>query len=125
MSKKTSDNIPYDLKPKQLEALDLLVTSAMPQTEVADKLGVSERTLYRWIHHNEEFRRAYDDMRKNIYRSIAPRAVRKIIHLMEKASKQEVQLKAAEKLLSLVGDDVQKVEHSGIVPLEIKVDYGE
>lgn len=54
---------PTDYDPDILPKLPLLVDSGATDTEVADALGVSVRTVYRWKNEHPEFSRIHQTLR--------------------------------------------------------------
>ena len=81
----------------------------MSQKDVATEINVSERTLYNWLHHDEEFRNAMEWYRKEVYKNLAPTAVRTIAEIMIKGASDKVRLAAAQDILSRAGDDASSV----------------
>ncbi len=102
-------NEKFDLKPKQISAIELLISSKMSQKDVATEINVTERTLYNWLHHDEEFRNAMEWYRKEVYKNLAPTAVRTIAEIMIKGASDKVRLAAAQDILSRAGDDASSV----------------
>lgn len=102
-------NEKFDLKPKQISAIELLISSEMSQKDVATEINVTERTLYNWLHHDEEFRNAMEWYRKEVYKNLAPTAVRTIAEIMIKGASDKVRLAAAQDILSRAGDDASSV----------------
>ena len=102
-------NKKFDLKPKQISAIELLISREMSQKDVATEINVSERTLYNWLHHDEEFRNAMEWYRKEVYKNLAPTAVRTIAEIMIKGTSDKVRLAAAQDILSRAGDDASSV----------------
>lgn len=102
-------NKKFDLKPKQISAIELLISREMSQKDVATEINVSERTLYNWLHHDEEFRNAMEWYRKEVYKNLAPTAVRTIAEIMIKGASDKVRLAAAQDILSRAGDDASSV----------------
>ena len=102
-------NKKFDLKPKQIGAIELLINCEMAQKEVAKEIKISERTLYNWLHHDEEFRNAMEWYRKEVYRNLAPTAVKTIEDIMLNGESDKVRLAAAQDILSRAGDDASSV----------------
>ena len=46
------------LRPQHQKVIELLTRTRLTLKEIAKKARVSERTVLRWVHHREEFRRA-------------------------------------------------------------------
>lgn len=107
---KVTENYRFTLNKKKAKAVELLINGEKKVKEIADEIGISDKTLWNWRHNDEEFRRAMEWYRREIYKEHAPEAVRKIIALMRGADSEETQRKAAEKILALVGDDVSRIE---------------
>lgn len=63
-----------DLTPKQARALDAL-TLGLSVTEAAKQARVSRQTLSQWIHHNQEFRRAYDLRRRETWQTVGAKVL--------------------------------------------------
>lgn len=102
-------NEKFDLKPKQIRAIELLINCEMAQKEVAKEIKISERTLYNWLHHDEEFRNAMEWYRKEVYRNLAPTAVKTIEDIMLNGESDKVRLEAAKDILARAGDDASSV----------------
>ncbi len=98
-------NDKFDLKPKQIRAIELLINCEMTQKDIAEEVGVSEKTLYNWMHHDENFKNAMEWYRKEVYKNLAPTAVRTIAEIMIKGASEKVRLAAAQDILSRAGDD--------------------
>lgn len=105
MSIRIFKNDKFELKPKQISAIELLINCQMNQKEIAAVVGVTERTLYNWIHHDEEFRRALEWYRREIYKDLAPTAVKTIADIMLNGESEKARLAAAQDILSRAGDD--------------------
>ena len=113
-------NKKFDLKPKQISAIELLISREMSQKDVATEINVSERTLYNWLRHDEEFRNAMEWYRKEVYKNLAPTAVRTIAEIMIKGASDKVRLAAAQDILSRAGDDaVSKVDLESANKLDV------
>ena len=83
-------NDKFKLNAKQMRAIELLINCKMNQTEIANEVGVSERTLYNWMRCNEEFRNALEWYRKEVYKDYAPEAVETLLKLMRDGSSDKV-----------------------------------
>ncbi len=106
---KIFQNEKFELKPKQIRAIELLINCEMSQKDIAEEVGVSEKTLYLWIHHNEEFRNACEWYRKEIYKDLAPKAVETVFNIMINGESDKVRLAAAQDILSRAGDNAESV----------------
>lgn len=117
---KIFQNDKFDLKPKQIRAIELLINCEMAQKEVAEAIKMSERTLYNWLHHDEEFRNAMEWYRKEVYKNLAPTAVKTIAEIMVKGESDKVKLEAAKDILARAGDDaVSKVDLESANKLDV------
>jgi hypothetical protein len=106
---KVFKNDKFDLTTKQIRAIELLVNCELNQKQTAEKCGVSERTLYNWMHHDEEFRNALEWYRREIYKTLAPTAVKTIADIMINGASEKARLAAAQDILSRAGDDAESV----------------
>lgn len=102
-------NDKFELNSKQIRAIELLINCEMSQKDIAKECKVSERTLYNWIHHNDEFRNACEWYRKEVYKDFAPKAVETVVNLMINGESEKVRLAAAQDILSRAGDDAEAV----------------
>lgn len=104
-------NDKFKLNKKQIEAIELLINCKLNQKEIAEEVDVSERTLYNWMRHNEEFRNALEWYRKEVYKDYAPEAVKAILDIMRKGTSEKTRLAAAKDILDRAGDNaVSKVD---------------
>ena len=100
-------NPKFKFKANKIRAIELLINCEMTQKDIADEVGVSEKTLYNWIHHNEKFREALEWYRKEVYRNLAPTAARTVADIMLNGESDKVRLAAAQDILSRAGDDAK------------------
>lgn len=108
------------LNSKQIIAIELIINGEETREKIAEKVGVTRKTLYNWERHNEEFRHALEWYRREIYRDYAPEAVRTVVEIMQ-SGEEKYRLAAAEKIISLVGDDVTKIDFDGENKLEVDI----
>ncbi len=58
----------FDLKPAQLTAIQALLTS--PTLKSASEVaGISEKTLYNWLHYDEDFQQALSRAQADVFRA--------------------------------------------------------
>jgi predicted DNA-binding protein YlxM (UPF0122 family) len=105
LAMKIFKNDKFKLSAKQIRAIELLISCELNQTEIADECKVTEKTIYNWIHHNEEFRNACEWYRKEIYKGYAPKAVETVVDIMLNGESDKVRLAAAQDILSRAGDN--------------------
>ena len=110
---KVFKNDKYKLNKKQYEALEMILNDEHTKEEIASQIGVSRKTLYNWERHNEEFRKALEWYRREMYKDFAPEALKKVVDVMRNGDTSTAQLNAAEKIMRLAGDDIEKVDISG------------
>lgn len=109
LAMKIFENDKFKLSAKQIRAIELLISCELNQKEIADECKVTERTVYNWIHHDEEFRNACEWYRKEIYKGYAPKAVETVVDIMLNGASDKVRLAAAQDILSRAGDDASSV----------------
>lgn len=97
-----SHNDVVELTGKQHAALELLATGAYTQKEAADRVSVSLRTVGRWAA-LPAFRVALTERRKELYAVYAPKALHKLVALLDSES-DAVALAAAKDILDRAGD---------------------
>lgn len=115
-------NDKFNLNNKQITTIELLINCKLNQKEIADEVGVSERTIYNWMHHNEEFRKALEWYRKEMYKDYAPQAAKTILDIMSNSSSDKVRLAAAKDILDRAGDNaVSKIDLDGENTVNINV----
>ena len=114
------------LKPKQVECLKLMAKNPkIKGTELADILGVSEKTISQWKNHNDEFQEAYNSHVKKTIQYAALQAVEKQVELLESENDMVAHL-AAKDLMDRAGyKPTDKVEQTVDMDLNITVDYGD
>ncbi len=100
-------NPKFKFKANKIRAIELLINCEMTQKDIADEVGVTEKTLYNWIHHDEKFREALEWYRKEVYRNLAPTAARTVADIMLNGESDKVRLAAAQDILSRAGDDAK------------------
>ena len=104
-------NDKFNLNNKQIRAIELLINCTHNQKEIAEEIGVSEKTIYNWMRHTEEFRNALEWYRKEVYKDCAPEAVKAILDILRKGTSEKVRLAAAKDILDRAGDNaVSKVD---------------
>lgn len=106
---KVFKNDKFNLNTKQMRAIELIINCKMNRTELAEEVGVSERTLYNWMRCNEEFRNALEWYRKEVYKDYAPEAVETVVNLMRNGSSDKVRFAAAKDILDRAGDNAASV----------------
>lgn len=102
-------NPKFKFKANKTRAIELLINCEMTQKDIADEVGVTEKTLYNWMHHDEKFREALEWYRKEVYRNLAPTAVKTIADIMLNGESEKARLAAAQDILSRAGDDAESV----------------
>lgn len=101
---------PVKFSPGQRRALAALLTERTI-AGAAEKAGVGERSIRRWLREEEAFREAYDagvdesvDEALAVLKGAAVAAVRKLIELSTEAEKEAVQLAAAKAIVDRATD---------------------
>lgn len=94
------------LSQQQVEAIGLLTTTPLTQGEIAEKVGVSESSIYRWLTHNEEFQSALRGIRDAQLARIAAQlpcdlsvSLKRLRKETDDASQAKDRIAAADKLL--------------------------
>lgn len=89
------------LKPRQKKCIEMLVSGAMTQADVAAALKVSEQTICNWKK-NEEFAAELAAANRLVISSLVPAAVQRTKALLS-ADSEAVQLAAAKDILDRAG----------------------
>ena len=89
------------LKPRQKKCIEMLVSGAMTQADVAAALKVSEQTICNWKK-NEEFAEELAAANRLVISSLVPAAVQRTKALLN-AESEAVQLAAAKDILDRAG----------------------
>lgn len=121
---------PVKFSPGQRRALAALLTERTI-AGAAEKAGVGERSIRRWLHECEAFRDAYEagvdesvDEALAVLKGAAVAAVRKLIALSTGAAKEAIQLAAAKAIVDRATDRsiedlerrVKALEERGVKP---------
>jgi uncharacterized protein YjcR len=106
------------LKKKQYEAIQLLVYTEMKDSEIKEKLNISDSTLWRWKK-DEEFMDELEKENRHKFRSLQTKALQTMNKLMEQGHFQ------ASKYI-LDGNNYAPTEkHELDMTANITVDYGD
>jgi transcriptional regulator with XRE-family HTH domain len=101
------------LKPKQVQAISLMVSEGLSYIEVAERIGVHRSTLWRWL----DDATFCDELNRQLNKKItqlASKTTATILDLMEHANSEKVRLEAAKELSHLAGYiPTQKIEQTG------------
>ena len=89
------------LKPRQKKCIEMLVSGAMTQADVAAALKVSEQTICNWKK-NEKFAEELAAANRLVISSLVPAAVQRTKALLN-AESEAVQLAAAKDILDRAG----------------------
>ena len=82
---------------KQMEAIEMLTDPETTMVQVAKVLGVNERTVRRWKQ-DELFRSALDDLMRDQYASLVPKAIKVMSEQLE-SQNQWIRQNAARAIL--------------------------
>lgn len=91
------------MKAKQLLAIKLLV-EGKNQLEIADEIGVSDRTIRNWLA-SPDFQEEYRTQLEQLMLSLSGEAFHSLLDLMRNSSSDTVRLNAAKDILSRAGFD--------------------
>ena len=106
------------LKKKQRDAIQLLVYTEMKDSEIKEKLNISDATFWRWKK-NEEFCAELEKENRRKFKSLQTKALHTMAKLIE-----EGHFQAAKYILD--GNDYAPTEkHELDMSATITVDYGE
>lgn len=89
------------LEAKQLKAIELFFKD-VPKTTIANEVGVSRITLYRWFE-NDEFKQAIKERALNEFKLVLPEMTSNLINLARKSKSDYVRLQATQDILDRVG----------------------
>lgn len=112
------------LKTKQLKAIELLIknyklSDGISLETVAEQACVTRKTLYNWMHKDEEFIAEYETQLRSQLRYAAGEATKTVIDLM-KSKSAAVSLAAARDILDRAGyKPTDKMSLDGAVPVVI------
>lgn len=98
-----------ELNNKMLKCIELMVYSDMRKQDIAEELGVSSVTLWKW-QKREDFQLALKEEMHRSFRGMATKAIKKLENLLD--SKNEgIALAASREVLNKAGYlETQKVE---------------
>lgn len=88
------------MKPKQLEAIELLIEGELNNTEIAEKLGINRRTLNNWKK-DDKFKEAFNDALTENMRYYAVESYNTIKNLHH-AKSEFVRLQSANSILDRI-----------------------
>lgn len=89
------------LSKKQLKCLELMVLGTHTQKQIAQEVKVSEQTICSWKK-NDEFMDEYNRLVRGCIQSLASRALRTLIELLD-ASSESVRYNVAKDILDRAG----------------------
>lgn len=89
------------LSKKQRDCLHLMVTTDMPQSKIAEDIGVNESTICRWKN-KKEFKEALQEMERDYLKGLSAKAIRTMDNLL-KARSELVRFNAAKDILDRTG----------------------
>lgn len=114
------------LKPKQVECLKLMMENPkISGKDLANELGVSEKTISQWKHKNTEFQDEYNALVRSKIQYAATKALGRQIDLLDSRNDMVAHL-AAKDLMDRAGfNPVEKIEQEVDMELNITVDYGD
>lgn len=113
------------LKPKQVKCLELMLDHPkMKMKDIADELGVTQKTISMWKK-DEEFRAEYDTNFRLKLQYASARAFRKQVELLESPNEMVAYL-ASKDIMDRAGfNPVDKIQQEVDMDLNISVDYGD
>lgn len=113
------------LKPKQLKALELMISGTMTDKEVAEAINVAPKTICEWKKSNREFQDEYNGLMRSSLQYAAPKAFRKQMSLLNSKNDMVAHL-AAKDIMDRAGfNPTEKVEQNVDMELTISIDYGD
>ena len=102
------------LTPEQVECLELMVNTKLTQKAIAKKIQMSEQTICNWKK-DPEFIAEHNKLLRATLRSVATKAARTLVDLLE-AESEQVRLNAAKDILDRAGlKPEEKIEVNGNV----------
>lgn len=113
------------LKPKQIKCLELMISGAMTDKEIAEQINITQKTICDWKKNNKEFQDEYNTLMRSSLQYAAPKAFRKQLSLLNSKNDMVAHL-AAKDIMDRAGFvPTDKVEMDVDMELNIKVDYGD
>lgn len=108
------------LKPKQRKCIEMMISGAMSQAEIARELKVTEQTICNWKK-DETFASELEKANRLVIYSLVPKAINKIAALLN-AESEQVQLAAAKDILDRTGFKAQdKIQLDGTLKTSEKL----
>lgn len=114
------------LSPRHYEAMNMLVFGRMTEKEIAEDLGVTQKTLSAW-QHDDLFLSAQDELMRQKYKNMAREAQQIILDLARNAKNENVRMSCSKDILDRSGwKPTDKTElTTGEDGFSISIDYGD
>lgn len=107
---------------KQLQAIELMISTNMTQIEIAKAIGMCDETVHRWTK-NELFQAKLEEENRKRFKKLAVEAQREMQRLALKGKSEQVRFQACKDILDRAGyKPKDEIDLGGI---DIKIDYGE
>ena len=107
---------------KQLQAVELMISTKLTQIEIAHAVGVCDETVHRWTK-NPLFRAKVEEENKKRFHDLAVAAQKEMEKLALKGKQEQTRLQACKDILDRAGyKPREEIDLGGI---DIRIDYGD
>lgn len=107
---------------RELQAIELMISTNMTQLQIAEAVGVCDETVYRWTK-KPIFQAKLEEENKKRFRSLAIEAQKEMERLALKGKQEYTRLQACKDILDRAGyKPKEEIDLGGI---DIKIDYGD
>ena len=107
---------------KQLQAVELMISTAMTHAEIAKELKVSRETVSRWSR-KPDFRQELERENRERFKTMAVEARRELDRLAFQSKNDQVRLAAVRDILDRAG--YKPKDEIDIGGIDIRIDYGD
>ena len=107
---------------RELQAIELMVSTNMTQLQIAEEIGVCDETVYRWTK-KPHFQAKLEEENKKRFHNLAVEAQKEMERLALKGKREHTRLQACKDILDRAGyKPKEEIDLGGI---DIKIDYGD
>ncbi|MCI9597367.1 MAG: hypothetical protein HFE75_08740 [Firmicutes bacterium] len=107
---------------RELQAIELMISTNMTQVEIAKEIGVCDETVHRWTK-KSLFQAKLEEENKKRFHGLAVEAQKEMERLAFKGKQEQIRLQACKDILDRAGyKPKDEIDLGGI---DIKIDYGD